>query len=129
MNNVENQVNNSKDLIRQLKTTLNPQMSRCLIDSFLIRKQTDEVQHVLYNSMLFGAMVGVVVVYSISTASTLIQDSGVTDSRYHESNLIQVVNNLFAAGTDTTATTLRWALLFMAKYPQIQGKKDQAFFY
>ncbi|KAG7248940.1 hypothetical protein CRUP_031767, partial [Coryphaenoides rupestris] len=89
MNNVENQTNNSKDLIHQLKTTLNPQMSRCLIDSFLIRKQNDE-------------------------------DSGVTDSRYHESNLMQVVNNLFAAGTDTTATTLRWALLFMAKYPQIQ---------
>ena len=33
------------------------------------------------------------------------------------------MRNLFAAGTDTTATTLRWALLLMAKYPQIQCKK------
>lgn len=33
--------------------------------------------------------------------------------------------NLFAAGTDTTATTIEWCLLFMAKYPHIQGKKKK----
>ena len=62
--------------------------------------------------------------YSICMVSSFTQDSCVTDSLYHEKNLIQVVGNLFAAGTDTTATTLRWALLLMAKYPQIQGKKN-----
>uniref|UniRef100_A0A3P9BMB5 Cytochrome P450 2K1 n=1 Tax=Maylandia zebra TaxID=106582 RepID=A0A3P9BMB5_9CICH len=30
------------------------------------------------------------------------------------------LSNLFAAGTDTTAATLRWGLLLMAKYPHIQ---------
>lgn len=35
---------------------------------------------------------------------------------------MSTVLNLFTAGTDTTATTLRWGLLLMAKYPLIQGK-------
>ncbi|XP_067427297.1 cytochrome P450 2K1-like [Thunnus thynnus] len=50
------------------------------------------------------------------------EDSHIIDTHYHEKNLIFTVTNLFAAGTDTTATTLRWGLLFMAKYPQIQDK-------
>lgn len=49
------------------------------------------------------------------------------DTHYNEKNLIFTVTNLFAAGTDTTATTLRWSLLLMAKYPRIQGKeRDEA---
>uniref|UniRef100_A0A672IV38 Cytochrome P450 2K1-like n=1 Tax=Salarias fasciatus TaxID=181472 RepID=A0A672IV38_SALFA len=46
-------------------------------------------------------------------------------SHFTEENLIYTVANLFGAGTDTTATTLRWALLLMAKYPQIQADKVQ----
>ncbi|XP_030592160.1 cytochrome P450 2K1-like [Archocentrus centrarchus] len=46
--------------------------------------------------------------------------SGVTDTHYNEENLIFTVANLFAAGTDTTAVTMRWCLLLMAKYPHIQ---------
>lgn len=46
-----------------------------------------------------------------------------TDTFYNEKNLIFSVNNLFGAGTDTTAATLRWGLLLMAKYPHIQGAK------
>ena len=49
--NVAVQVNAFRDLIHQLKTTLNPQMCRCLIDSFLIRKQNDEVKQVLLTSL------------------------------------------------------------------------------
>ncbi|CAJ1075060.1 hypothetical protein L3Q82_014178%2C partial [Xyrichtys novacula] len=50
------------------------------------------------------------------------EDSHETDSFYNEKNLIFTITNLFAAGTDTTATTLRWGFLFMAKYPHIQEK-------
>ncbi|XP_060921607.1 cytochrome P450 2K1-like [Labrus mixtus] len=50
------------------------------------------------------------------------EDSFVKDSHYNETNLIFTVGNLFAAGTDTTATTLRWGLLLMVKYPHIQEK-------
>ena len=30
--------------------------------------------------------------------------------------------DLFGAGTDTTANTLRWALLLMTQFPDIQAK-------
>ncbi|XP_029014808.1 cytochrome P450 2K1-like [Betta splendens] len=53
------------------------------------------------------------------------EDSPVLDSHYHESNLIYTVTNLFVAGTETTASTLRWALLLMAKYPHIQDQVQE----
>uniref|UniRef100_A0A8D0CQZ3 Cytochrome P450 2K1-like n=1 Tax=Sander lucioperca TaxID=283035 RepID=A0A8D0CQZ3_SANLU len=52
-----------------------------------------------------------------------LEESGIANSYFHERNLMQTVSNLFGAGTDTTATTLRWGLLFMAKNPKIQGKE------
>ncbi|XP_063757956.1 cytochrome P450 2K1-like [Eleginops maclovinus] len=81
----------NRRLFSRLKETLNPQMCRGFVDSFLLRKQN-------------------------------LEDSGITKSHFHDNNLLQTVLNLFAAGTDTTATTLRWGLLFMAKYPKIQDQ-------
>ncbi|KAL3052117.1 hypothetical protein OYC64_004802 [Pagothenia borchgrevinki] len=54
-----------------------------------------------------------------------LEESGNTKSHFHDNNLLQTVLNLFAAGTDTTATTLRWGLLFMAKYPKIQDQVQE----
>jgi len=36
--------------------------------------------------------------------------------------LVGVVRDLFVAGIDTTATTLTWIILYLAKYPQFQKK-------
>ncbi|KAM3603645.1 uncharacterized protein V6R79_026432 [Siganus canaliculatus] len=54
-----------------------------------------------------------------------LEESGVTDSDFHNENLLQSVMNLFSAGTDTTTTTLRWGLLLMAKYPKIQDQVQE----
>ncbi|XP_022090899.1 cytochrome P450 2J6-like [Acanthaster planci] len=37
-------------------------------------------------------------------------------------NLISVINDLFVAGTETTATTLRWGLLYMILHPDVQER-------
>lgn len=66
-------------------------------------------------------MIHIQFLLSFSLTTWDLQESG-TKSHFHDNNLIITVLNLFAAGTDTTATTLRWALLFMAKYPHVQGR-------
>ncbi|XP_010714362.1 cytochrome P450 2J2-like [Meleagris gallopavo] len=43
-------------------------------------------------------------------------------SDFCEDNLVACTLDLFFAGTETTSTTIRWALLFMALYPEIQAR-------
>uniref|UniRef100_G1TPY1 Cytochrome P450 n=1 Tax=Oryctolagus cuniculus TaxID=9986 RepID=G1TPY1_RABIT len=46
-------------------------------------------------------------------------------STFSEENLIQVVIDLFLGGTDTTATTLRWALIYMVQHEAVQERVQQ----
>ncbi|KAL0993448.1 hypothetical protein UPYG_G00108030 [Umbra pygmaea] len=92
--NVANMKVEVTGIIRGLKETLNPQMCRGFVDSFLVRKQS-------------------------------LEEFGNVDSLYHNDNLLICIANLFAAGTDTTGTTLRWGLLLMAKYPHIQDQVQE----
>lgn len=55
------------------------------------------------------------------------QNKGQAESTFKEENLIFCVMDLFVAGSETTSTTLRWAFLYMAKYPEIQGGTQQLF--
>ncbi|XP_043945727.1 cytochrome P450 2K1-like isoform X2 [Protopterus annectens] len=41
---------------------------------------------------------------------------------FHDKNLVETTATLFVAGTETATRTLRWSLLLMAKYPEIQKK-------
>ncbi|XP_073442538.1 cytochrome P450 2K4-like [Dendrobates tinctorius] len=52
------------------------------------------------------------------------QEEGKPESTeyFHNENLTALVGNLFVAGMETTSTTLRWGLLLMIKYPEIQKK-------
>uniref|UniRef100_A0A8C6WPX2 Cytochrome P450 2K1-like n=1 Tax=Neogobius melanostomus TaxID=47308 RepID=A0A8C6WPX2_9GOBI len=78
-------------MIDQLTETLEPQVSRGVVDAFLIKRQQ-------------------------------LEEAGQKDTQFHRKNLTMMVSNLFAGGTETTACTLRWSLLFMAKHPKIQDQ-------
>ncbi|OWA52895.1 Cytochrome P450 2U1 [Hypsibius exemplaris] len=41
---------------------------------------------------------------------------------FTENWLVNVVFDFFAAGTETTATALRWTFLYLAKYPEVQER-------
>ncbi|XP_053316339.1 cytochrome P450 2J2-like [Spea bombifrons] len=47
---------------------------------------------------------------------------GDPNSTYNEENLVHLVADLFMTGTETVTTTLRWAILYMMVFPEIQGK-------
>ncbi|KAJ8362816.1 hypothetical protein SKAU_G00116470 [Synaphobranchus kaupii] len=53
------------------------------------------------------------------------RESDKPGSYFHNNNLNITVGNMFAAGTDTIETTLRWGLLLMAKYPHIQDQVQE----
>ncbi|XP_078415054.1 cytochrome P450 2K1-like isoform X1 [Cetorhinus maximus] len=44
------------------------------------------------------------------------------NSYFHENNLTYITINLFAAGMESISTTIRWGMLLMMKYPEIQKK-------
>nr|DBA19427.1 TPA: hypothetical protein GDO54_015265 [Pyxicephalus adspersus] len=53
------------------------------------------------------------------------QASSKAEKYFDDENLVYSVIDLFEAGTETTATTLRWAMLLMMKYPEIQKKVQE----
>ena len=44
------------------------------------------------------------------------------ETHLSDSNLLAVLDDLFLAGTETTSTTLRWAILYMIAFPDVQRK-------
>ncbi|XP_060098779.1 cytochrome P450 2J4-like isoform X1 [Heteronotia binoei] len=47
---------------------------------------------------------------------------GQSTPAYDEDNMIQSIFDLFLGGTETSSTTLSWALLYMVAYPDVQAK-------
>lgn len=53
------------------------------------------------------------------------EESGNPDTYFHEKNLLITTSDLFIAGMGTAATTIRWAMFIMMKYPDIQRKVQE----
>uniref|UniRef100_A0A8C6NKE2 Cytochrome P450 2K1-like n=1 Tax=Nothobranchius furzeri TaxID=105023 RepID=A0A8C6NKE2_NOTFU len=54
-----------------------------------------------------------------------LEDSEIQNLHYHDENLLYSVTNLLEAGNDTTANTVKWSLLYMAKNPHIQDRVQE----
>ena len=46
-------------------------------------------------------------------------------SSFDEDQLVATIRDLYVAGTETTATTMTWILLFLSKHPEKQKKMQQ----
>ncbi|XP_034988008.1 cytochrome P450 2W1 [Zootoca vivipara] len=53
------------------------------------------------------------------------EDTTKRENLFNDDNLIASILDLVMAGTETTATTLQWAILLMMKYPKIQKKVQE----
>ncbi|XP_054477076.1 cytochrome P450 2G1-like [Anoplopoma fimbria] len=53
------------------------------------------------------------------------QEKHIPTSEFHYENLVATVLNLYLAGTETTSSTLRFALSVLIKYPKIQENMQQ----
>ncbi|XP_027018482.2 cytochrome P450 2C20 [Tachysurus fulvidraco] len=53
------------------------------------------------------------------------QEKDNPNTEFHYDNLIASVLNLFLAGTETTSTTIRYALMLLIKHPEIQTRMQK----
>ena len=64
--------------------------------------------------------------YSISSHPCVcsLQGKAAEENGFNYNNLRLVTADLFTAGSETTSTTLRWAVLYMLLHPEIQSKSE-----
>ncbi|KAL6467707.1 hypothetical protein MHYP_G00233840 [Metynnis hypsauchen] len=53
------------------------------------------------------------------------QEKDVSNTEFHYENMIATVLNLFVAGTETTSTTIRYALMLLIRHPEIQERMQK----
>ena len=59
--------------------------------------------------------------HDINPLKTIFSSSYIAHT-FSDAHLRHVIQDLFLAGSETTTTTLRWSLLYLVKYPEIQEK-------
>ncbi|XP_022095754.1 cytochrome P450 2J6-like isoform X2 [Acanthaster planci] len=107
-------------VVESHRATLDPKNPRDFIDVFLNEIETNE-----------KAMSNGTIQENGSTSTSgfvakkSIPPNGLPRTHHphlSDKRIVGTIGNLFAAGMETTATTLLWALLYMAAYPKIQER-------
>ncbi|KAH0515085.1 Cytochrome P450 2J6 [Microtus ochrogaster] len=76
-----------------------------------------------YNDSQFQELLRLLDQAMYLSSSKMARHPDKTTTSFNEENLICSTLDLFFAGTETTPMTLRWALLYMALYPEIQVQR------
>uniref|UniRef100_A0A669QV09 Cytochrome P450 family 2 subfamily W member 1 n=1 Tax=Phasianus colchicus TaxID=9054 RepID=A0A669QV09_PHACC len=85
-----------------------------------------KILHILFPTAYGGNVVtsGITCCRTYSCCLFVLKESKKPHSMFHNESLLFSTLDLFAAGTETTSTTMRWGLLLMMKYPEIQSKEE-----
>lgn len=51
-----------------------------------------------------------------------LKEQNKSNTLFHDANILASALDLLMAGTETTSTTLQWAVLLLMKYPEIQSR-------
>ncbi|XP_069092218.1 cytochrome P450 2K1-like isoform X2 [Pleurodeles waltl] len=78
-----------------------------------------------YNDPIFLRLMSLINESLRLLAAPIVLEKSNPDTYFHDKNLKCVVRNLFTAGMETTSTSLRWGMLLMMKYPDIQRKVQE----
>ena len=78
-------------------------------------KQTDRQTNREYNFIYIYQIVIFLEYWVVFTVSFWL-------GNHEYTSIFEFLNNLFQAGSETTATTLRWAVLYLVLYPEVQQR-------
>ncbi|KAL1771550.1 cytochrome P450 2K1-like [Sigmodon hispidus] len=99
----------------EIKKVLNASVANVIVSMLLGKRFDYQDPQFLRLLTLIGENVKLI-------GSPRIVENDTSDVYFNEENLLALVSNLFAAGTETTASTLRWGIILMMRYPEVQEK-------
>ncbi|KAL6053898.1 hypothetical protein STEG23_003725 [Scotinomys teguina] len=99
----------------EIKRVLNASVANVIVSVLLGKRFDYQDPQFLRLLSLIGENVKLI-------GSPRIVENSTSADYFNEENLLALVSNLFAAGTETTASTLRWGIILMMRYPEVQEK-------
>ncbi|XP_006813339.2 cytochrome P450 1A1-like [Saccoglossus kowalevskii] len=111
---------NPTDFMPWLKFIPNPKAKQLMeilseLNDWMSRKLNERRQR--YKSGQQRDIIDYLLKSSRETERELVREIGIT-----EDSILAIARDVFGAGFDTTSTCINWALLYLAKYPNIQNK-------
>ncbi|XP_017574190.2 cytochrome P450 2H1-like isoform X1 [Pygocentrus nattereri] len=89
---------------------------------YLIKEMLKQEDRFEYNDKRFAKLLEILNESIRLGGTTMAQEELKEDTTFHVENMMKSVFDLFIAGTETTATTLRWGLVYMMNHPDVQER-------